>query len=153
MDAVTPGNFSALGLTASRAVATDAAKKLLSMPAPLTNAIGADVALNNSTFTTGPTVAQGVTGTWLVTGSVVVLDTAGGAQIFARIDDGTTVYASGITNPPSIGLASTVTLSAIVTAPAGNLRISCKSSIAATSKISAANAGANSSSITAVRLF
>lgn len=91
------------------------------------NTLGADVLLNNTaTFFDGPSMAQGTSGTWFVSGGVTVLDTAGAAGIFAKLWDGTTVIASGVVSTAANGSAAVLTLSGFITSPAGNIRISCK---------------------------
>lgn len=88
------------------------------------NILGADVALNNtSNYFDGPSMAQGTSGTWLVTGYVTVRDTSAAAGFDARISDGTNIYASGRGNTVGTGSSTCIHLSAIVTSPAGNLRI------------------------------
>lgn len=92
----------------------------------LTNSIGANVPLNNTAnYFDGPSVAQGTSGTWVASGSVLVQDTTGPAAIYCKLWDGTTVIASG-----GYGLATSVvgsvSLSGVITSPAGNIRMSCR---------------------------
>jgi hypothetical protein len=96
--------------------------------ASISNILGADVALNNtSNYFTGPSIAQGTSGTWLATGSVTVLDTGGVIQALVKLWDGTTVIASGkITIPSGAQNGGSITLSGIITNPAGNIRISVR---------------------------
>lgn len=97
----------------------------------LTNSIGADVALNNvANYFDGPVVAQGTTGTWFVSGTIVVLDTAQ-SSIIAKLWDGTTVIASTVVTAPA-NFLSTLSLSGVITSPAGNLRISARDATNAT---------------------
>ena len=96
---------------------------------PITNSLGADVALNNTaSFFDGPSVAQGSTGTWFVSGTVTLNDTAGTASNFyAKLWDGTTVIASSNTvHPATANLRATISLSGFLASPAGNLRISVR---------------------------
>ena len=91
---------------------------------PITNSLGADVALNNTAnYFDGPSVAQGSSGTWFVSGSVVV---AGGAgdNIYVKLWDGTTVVASGAKTILSGESFATISLSGYIASPAGNLRMS-----------------------------
>ena len=122
--------------------------------AQITNSLSGDVALNNTgSYFTGPTVAQGSSGTWFVSGTVAVTDTAGAAGINVKLWDGTTVIASC---RALVSFASTyvaVSLSGFISSPAGNLRISVQD-LASTSGVIAFNASGNSkdSTITAFRI-
>ena len=90
----------------------------------LTNSLGADVTLNASTYTDGPSVAQGTTGTWFASGTVTGLNASGNDNLKCKLWDGTTVIASGeneiLTNNPNA-----LSLSGVMASPAANLRISC----------------------------
>jgi hypothetical protein len=120
---------------------------------PLTNSLGADVALNNTAnYFDGPSVVQGTVGTWFVSGSVIVND-AGQATIFAKLWDGTTVISSGVATVTGTNVQETIALSGLITAPAGNLRISCKDATTVNGKISFNNSGnSKDSTITAIRI-
>ena len=92
------------------------------------NVLGADVALNNTAnYFDGPSMAQGTSGTWFVSGYVTVEATASASFIHAKLWDGTTVIASGVADTVAATGTEVISLSGIITAPAGNLRISCKS--------------------------
>lgn len=120
----------------------------------ITNSLSADVAMNNTAnYFDGPSVAQGATGTWWVSGSVTILDTAGAANYQCKLWDGTTVIASGTSNTNGASVARVVTLSGFITSPAGNLRISCKD-ITSTSGAIVFNSSGNSkdSTISAIRI-
>ena len=124
-----------------------------------TASLGADVSLSNtSNFFDGPSVAQGTSGTWFVSGTVSVNDsTAGGVRLFVKIYDGTNVVASTEWMvSPSSGTASwaSVALSGVIVSPAGNLRIAVRD-ITSTSGVISANPvgqGNNGSTITAIRI-
>lgn len=121
---------------------------------PITNSLGGDVALNNTAnYFDGPSVAQGTAGTWFVSGTVVVLDTAGIATYSVKLWDGTTVIASG--SQVGVGASSpmSVSLSGYIVSPAGNLRISAKD-ITSTNGAIKFNSTGNSkdSTITAIRI-
>ena len=101
----------------------------------LTNSLGADVALNNiANYFDGPSVAQGTSGTWFVSGTVTLNDTAATASNFyAKLWDGATVIASSnVVHPATANLRVSVSLSGIITSPAGNLRISVRNLDSAT---------------------
>jgi len=122
--------------------------------APITNSLGADVNMNNTAnYFDGPSVAQGTAGTWFVSGSVVVLDSAGAGSFAAKLWDGTNVIASCFQSNSGAGVSYTLSLSGYISSPAGNLRISCRDP-ASTSGVIKYNASGNSkdSTITAIRI-
>lgn len=96
----------------------------------ITNSLGGDVALNNtSNYFDGPSVAQGSIGTWFCSGTVTLGDTTGGATFAAKLWDGTTVIASAqIAQAGASAVAQAVALSGYLATPAGNIRISAKDS-------------------------
>lgn len=119
-----------------------------------TASLGADVALNNiSNYFPGPAVAQGTTGTWLVTGTITARDTAGVAGIFVKLWDGTTVIASARADTSATNFYTSISVSGIITNPAGNLRIDVRDASSA-SGVLIFNGSGNSkdSTITAVRI-
>ena len=120
---------------------------------PITASLGADVALNNTAnYFDGPTIAQGSVGTWFVSGSVLVNDSGGAANICVKLWDGTTVIASANGLAPT-GEPLCVSLSGFITTPAGNLRYSVKDTTAATGNILFNNNGfSKDSTITAIRI-
>jgi hypothetical protein len=121
---------------------------------PITSSLGADVALNNTAnYFDGPSIAQGTSGTWFVTGTVTVDDTSGAAVIDAKLWDGNTVIASCRDFVQSANRATVINLSGYIASPAGNLRISVKDSTNTSGKI-VFNASGNSkdSTITAIRI-
>ena len=121
---------------------------------PITNSIGADVALNNTAnFFDGPSVAQGASGTWFVSGTVTLWDTAGPAAFRAKLWDGTTVIASASTQNRLASCPVSITLSGYITNPTGNLRISVKDSTSVSGAILKDDSGvAKDSTITAIRI-
>lgn len=121
---------------------------------PITNSISGDVALNNTaTYFTGPTVAQGTSGTWFVSGTVTLKDTAGAAQMFVKLWDGATVIASGHAQPTAANVQLTVALSGFITSPAGNLRISVRDGTSTSGLIlNNESLNAKDSTITAIRI-
>lgn len=117
----------------------------------LTKATTADIALPNS-FTDGPVVSQGSSGTWFATGTITFLDTAGAATFFFKLWDGTTTIASCDAVTSGAGTTFAISLSGCITSPAGNLRISagCVSGNG-TMKFNSSGASADSN-ITAIRI-
>lgn len=123
-------------------------------PAPITASLGADVDLNNTAnYFTGPSIAQGSTGTWWVSGQVTVLDTASATTFFAKLWDGTTVIASGSFSTNGANFAGVIALSGRIASPAGDLRISVRDIAFTTGKIKFNATGeSKDSTITAVRV-
>lgn len=118
----------------------------------LTSSLGADVSMNvANTYFSGPSVAQGTTGTWLATGSINLLDAGAATAGQCKLWDGTTVIASG-----SVGLNSNnqqLALSGVITSPAGNIRIDCKDTNTATGLIKFNNSGnSKDSTLSVVRI-
>ena len=94
---------------------------------PITNSLGADVALNNtSNFFDGPSIAQGTAGTWFVSGSVTLNDTAGTAGYNVKLWDGTTVIDSCRITQTGANAPVIAHLSGYISSPAGNIRITVK---------------------------
>lgn len=121
----------------------------------ITASLGADVALNNTgAYFDGPSVAQGTTGTWFVSGTVTVLDPSNSGNIFnCKLWDGTTAIASSAMRPSLVTGGFPISLSGIITSPAGNLRISCQAATFNTGLIRFNSSGNfRDSTITAVRI-
>lgn len=123
---------------------------------PITTSLGADVPmLSTGTYYTGPSIAQGTSGTWFVSGTVTVANPNGGDVVDVKLWDGTTIIASCRLQVVSVGVAyyGVSALSGYIAAPAGNLRISV-SPISRTDCVIAYNASGNSkdSTITAIRI-
>ncbi|HEY9166168.1 MAG TPA: hypothetical protein VIS48_08420 [Candidatus Kryptonia bacterium] len=84
-------------------------------------ALGADVTMVTAgTWYTGASITPGA-GTWLITGSITMGKANGTADVeYARIWDGTTVYASGQAHNPGVNPhATTITMTCTVTTGAG----------------------------------
>ena len=125
------------------------------MLSPITNALSGDVALNNTAvYFDGPSIAQGTSGTWFVSGSVTLRDTAGSATFFIKLWDGTTVIQATGLYVTGANLTNSVNLSGYITAPAGNLRISVQdlSSTSGFIKYNVSSNGGKDSTITAIRI-
>ncbi len=106
------------------------------------NVLAADVALNNTAlYFDGPSMAQGTVGTWFVSGTVTLSDSAGGASFYCKLWDGTTTIASSIVWFTSDTGDTTISLSGIKTNPAGNIRISCRDISSTNGKIAANDTG------------
>jgi hypothetical protein len=121
---------------------------------PIRASLTTDVALNNTAnYFDGPTINQGTSGTWFVSGKVTIRDTGSSASIMAKLWDGTTVIDSGVTVTQGGGNQSTIALSGYITTPAGNLRISCRDVTATTGQIVWNNSSnSHDSTITAIRI-
>lgn len=120
----------------------------------LTNSLAGNVALNNtSNYFAGPVVVQGSTGTWCVSGTVSLNDTAVASIFLAKLWDGTTIISSGTAQIALANGNATIALSGCLAAPAGNLRIDVKDLSATTGRISANDSlNAKDSTITAWRV-
>lgn len=93
----------------------------------VTNSIAGDVALNNTAnYFDGPSVAQGSSGTWFCSGTVSINDTAGAANIYAKLWDGTTVLDSAVMHVGGANQYRAIALSGYLASPAANIRISVK---------------------------
>ncbi len=88
----------------------------------ITNSLGANVGVA-ATATTGPSVAQGSSGIWLAIASISVEDTGTIRSFSVTLTDGTSVLDSGIVSTPGAALFSTISLAGVISAPAGNIRI------------------------------
>jgi hypothetical protein len=125
------------------------------LSAPITNSLTTNVTLNStSTFFDGPSVAQGSTGTWFVSGSVVVADTSSAtAAFYAKLWDGTTLIASGYVEQSVLSGGANIALSGFIASPAGNLRISVRDATSTSGVIGYSFTGLNmDSTITAFRI-
>lgn len=115
-----------------------------------TAALSGDVNLNNTAnYFSGPSVAQGTTGTWFVIGHVQVTS-ATEDNFDVKLWDGTTVIAAA----SEFTFSSNITLAGVITSPAGDLRIDAKDR-STTSGIMRANTTSNGnkdSTIMAVRI-
>lgn len=101
-----------------------------------TNALSGDVSLSNtSNYFDGPSMAQGTSGTWFASGTVTLIDTAGTAQIYCKLWDGTTVLASTDVTVPTASYIYSISLSGYIVSPAANIRISCKDNNSTSGKI------------------
>lgn len=115
--------------------------------------LGADVLLNNTAnYFDGPSVAQGSTGTWYVSGTVTLSGNAADA-FNVKLWDGTTIIASTQLTSPTGNLVCSASVSGIITSPAGNLKISCRDISSTAGRIFANNTGnGKDSTITAIRI-
>jgi hypothetical protein len=135
------------GLTAGNLAGTPA------FFAPITASLGADVSIiAAATYYDGPSVSQGTSGKWFVSGTVIVIDSGAATAIAAKLWDGTTVLASTESFTIS-GTPLIMSLSGVISAPTANLRISVKDISNTTGRI-AFNTSGNSkdSTITAIRI-
>lgn len=93
----------------------------------LTNSISGDVSLNDTgLYFDGPIVAQGTTGKWFASGTVTLTDTAGAANMYAKLWDGTTVIASGVQRVSAANQFAHIALSGYIANPQGDIRISVR---------------------------
>lgn len=121
----------------------------------VTNTLGANVVLNNTgTYFDGPSCAQGVSGTWLATGVVTLTDSGTAPTNFSiKLWDGTTVMASSAVSLSAVAGDINCAISGIITAPAGNIRISVKDSTHTTGAIAFNDSGnSKDSTLTVIRI-
>jgi hypothetical protein len=132
--------------------------RIVTWPTPplgaITSSLPSDVALTNTgTYFDGPSVAQGTAGTWFVSGTVTLADGAGAASFLLQLTDGTTIIATTQAYVPLVNIGIPASLSGLITAPAGNLRIRVRdASSAAGGIVSNATGDGKSSTITAIRI-
>ncbi|WP_407174534.1 hypothetical protein [Bradyrhizobium sp. STM 3562] len=115
-----------------------------------TNSIGANVSLSStSTYFDGPSVAQGNTGTWLAMGQATVSGPSGDV-IACKLWDGSSVLDSSIVTITAASATLDVHLSGYLSAPVGNLKISCKDSTSTSGFIIGNNSGTGKDSTVSV---
>jgi len=125
------------------------------MFSPITNSLSGNVALNNTAnYFTGPTVAQGSTGTWFASGTVVVLDSAAGAIFDVKLWDGTTVIAEARVTTTAANQEQSASVSGFITSPASNIRISVRDVVSTNGQIrfNSNSDGSKTATITAFRI-
>lgn len=125
-------------------------------PSQITNSLGADVNLAaTGTYYDGPSIAQGTSGTWWVSGGVTLVNAVGGDIVNVKLWDGTTVIDSRRAHLVSVAgsYTASISLSGYLPTPAGNLRISV-SPVSRTDGVIAYNASGNSkdSTLSAIRI-
>jgi hypothetical protein len=119
-----------------------------------TNSLSGDVSLNNIlNYFDGPSIAQGTTGTWFVSGTVTVVDTSAAATFIAKLWDGTNIIASTFATTGGGSFGASLTLSGYITSPANNLKISVIDITSVNGKIVFNNSGnSKDSTISAYRI-
>ena len=120
----------------------------------LTNSLGADVSMTSAaTYYTGPTVAQGTSGTWFATGNVTVFDVTSVANVDVKLWDGTTVIASTQVQVSNTTIfENNVHLSGVISSPAGNIRISAQSNQTTSQMKFNRNGNSKDSTLTVIRI-
>lgn len=126
----------------------------LSLSQITASVITADVAMNNTNnYFDGPSIAQGVSGTWFASGTVTVTDTAGGATFYCKLWDGTTVIASATSTNTASNNINAIALSGYLASPAANIKISCRDATSTSGLIKYdASGNAKDSTISAFRV-
>lgn len=120
----------------------------------VTNSLSGDVSLSNTgSFFDGPSVANGTSGTWFASGTVLVSDSAGAAFIACKLWDATTVIASLEVKVDAANSERAVSLSGALANPAANIRISCRDVSSTSGKIGFNASGASKdATLTAYRI-
>jgi hypothetical protein len=97
---------------------------LISGIATANNVLGANVTVNATTYTDGPSMAQGTTGTWWACGHVTFKDTTQAVNVQVKLWDGTTAGTLASDYVPTIGagIRARSTLCETFSGPAGNIR-------------------------------
>jgi hypothetical protein len=120
---------------------------------PITNSLASNTSLNSSTYTDGPSIAQGTSGTWFVAGTVTLTDTSGNAAIKCKLWDGTTVISSAQTGTQGASVSVSLSLSGFLATPAANIKISCISSqVSSSSMIFNASGNSKDSTVSVHRI-
>jgi hypothetical protein len=124
--------------------------------APLTGVLANNVGLVTANqFYDGPFIAQGTVGTWLVMGTLTVEASLNGSAtgLFIKLWDGTNIVASTLYTGPSVASNVPISLSGVITSPAGNLRMSAAANVSSNAIILANGSGLGRDSIiTAIRI-
>jgi hypothetical protein len=131
------------------------ATQLVSGPRYLSNALGANVTLNNTAnFFDGPTVSNPLGGMWLVSATITIATLNTSSNFIIKLWDGFNVFASTTLNAFTAATISfPITLSGVCTNARGNIRISVRDTVNTTSIIEANLTGfGNDSVISAVRI-
>jgi hypothetical protein len=117
------------------------------------NSIGSNVNLTNTgLYFDGPSMAQGSSGTWYASGTVVLESPGTNDNVVCKLWDGTTVIDNAVATVAT-GFYISMSLSGIIASPAANIRISCKDTGSTSGVIvSTADSVSKSSSITGVRI-
>ncbi len=76
-----------------------------------------------SSATTVITLAQGTAGTWLAIGKLTATDNAAVKNWLAQLSDGTTIIDAANSTIPAINTFNSIALAGIISAPAGNIRL------------------------------
>lgn len=120
----------------------------------VTNSLGADVNLNASTYTDGPSVGQGTSGTWMATGDVTFTDTGVAPNVKCKLWDGTTIIDSRqVGGFGTANVIDSMHLSGVLASPAANIRISCIDSSGTTGVLKFNSSGnSKDSTLTAIRI-
>jgi hypothetical protein len=117
----------------------------------------ADVALNNTAnYFIGPTTTLGTNiGTYLIIGTVTVLDTAGAASFYVKLWDGTNIVATGVATTAGANSQACITLAGTLVTPVspGTLSMAVRDATATTGVIKFNSSGnSKDSSITVIRI-
>lgn len=118
------------------------------------NSIAADISLNAvSVYVDGPVVVQGSVGTWLATATLTYTDTSGAENWFFKLWDGTNIIDSAASSNQAAGAMASVSLSGVITSPAGNIRASARDGTGTTGLLKANQSGnSKDCTVTVVRI-
>lgn len=121
------------------------------------DALSGNVNLNNTaSYFDGPSMAQGTSGTWYVNGTITfqTLAATGVDNIRCKLWDGTTVISTTAGEAFAGDNMFTLSLSGLITSPAGNIKISCRDTTSTSGQLIASSDGAtnNSSFVVGLRI-
>ena len=140
-------------VTTTKKILVDELRIALLSNTAIKNSISGDVALSNTgSFFTGPTCAQGTTGTWFASGTVTLQDTAGAATFVAKLWDGTTVIAEATASIHAATFSTSISLSGYLATPAGNIRISVQDTSSTSGVIISSSGSTKASTLSVFRI-
>lgn len=139
--------------SANKKILVDEIRIALLSNTVVTNSLGSDVAMTGA-YDTGPSCAQGTTGTWWADGTVSIADSTGSNNFDVKLWDGTTAIATcRASTPATSNVTVAVSLSGRIASPAANIRISVKQ-VSGTNGVIAFNSTGSSkdSTLTVMRI-
>jgi hypothetical protein len=121
----------------------------------MTSSLSANVNLSTvSQYFDGPSIAQGTSGTWFVSGTVTVRDpTSTGVEYIGKLWDTSTVVASCyLQAAPATNQWLIAALSGLISSPIDNVRISVRANSTTAQILANVSSNAHDSTITAIRI-
>jgi hypothetical protein len=146
--------FACFAVPAALADLLDGPPSAYNRSAPVTNFLTANVTMSSgSTYYDGALAAVPGSGTWYVSATNTLVDSAGAASMFCKLWDGFTLMNSAGGHTVGAGDAIAMTVTGILANPKGALRLSCEDSGSTTGTIAYNNtSNGQDSNITAYRI-